>query len=311
MVMAAWVRLEMRWRLPLFMNEFQHVLFPVDFSPRCKSTVPYVKEMVRSYKARLTLLHVVEIPLHWYGTMPPVAAGAWDPFEETYRTGQRKLADFTCEYFGDLKLASVETVCDRGDPGYAILAHVEKREADLIMMPTRGQSPFRSFLIGSATARVLHRAECPVWTGAHLENESEAPHERIKNIVCALDLERESVRVIESAVTLARTFSAQVRLVHCVPVPESGPSESFAVTFDRFLADSAGEQLTKIQDQAGTNFEVCLEGGSISKVVRDAAIRYGADIVVIGRGHVQVPFSRLRTNAYAIIRDAPCPVLSV
>jgi hypothetical protein len=88
------------------------------------------------------------------------------------------------------------------------------------------------------------------------------------NIVCAIDLEKESVRVIESAVMLAPTFSAQVRLVHCVPVPESGPAESFAVTFDRFLADSAREQLMKLQDRAGTRFEVSLEGGSISKVVQ-------------------------------------------
>ena len=37
----------------------------------------------------------------------------------------------------------------------------------------------------------------------------------------------------------------------------------------------------------------------------------GADLVVIGRGHTHAPLSRLRTNAYAIVREAPCPVLSL
>jgi hypothetical protein len=69
------------------------------------------------------------------------------------------------------------------------------------------------------------------------------------------------------------------------------------------------KKLKGIQEQA--DFEVRLEGGSISRVVRDAAVRQQADLVVIGRGHVQAPLSRLRTNACAIIREAPCPVLSV
>jgi len=45
-------------------------------------------------------------------------------------------------------------------------------------------------------------------------------------------------------------------------------------------------------------------------VVRDAALKYGADLVVTGRGKLHATFGRLRTNTYAIIRDSPCPVLS-
>jgi hypothetical protein len=36
-----------------------------------------------------------------------------------------------------------------------------------------------------------------------------------------------------------------------------------------------------------------------------------ADVVIIGRGHVKEPLGRLRTNSYAIIRESPCPVISV
>ena len=69
--------------------------------------------------------------------------------------------------------------------------------------------------------------------------------------------------------------------------------------------------LAAIQTAAGTDFEVCLEGGRVPRVVHDAALHQGADLVVIGRGHAQSPLSRLRTNAYAIVREAPCPVISV
>ena len=36
-----------------------------------------------------------------------------------------------------------------------------------------------------------------------------------------------------------------------------------------------------------------------------------ADLVIIGRGVMQETLGRLRTNVYAIIREAPCPVISV
>ena len=78
-----------------------------------------------------------------------------------------------------------------------------------------------------------------------------------------------------------------------------------------FLAASATEKLAKLQSDAGTSFDVVLEGGQISKVVRDAVMHQGTDMLVIGRGHSHSILSRLRTNAYAIIRDAPCPVMSI
>jgi len=42
---------------------FRHILFPVDFSPRCYGAVPFVKAFAARYKAALTLVHVVEAAL--------------------------------------------------------------------------------------------------------------------------------------------------------------------------------------------------------------------------------------------------------
>ena len=62
-----------------------------------------------------------------------------------------------------------------------------------------------------------------------------------------------------------------------------------------------------MQHTAGTNLDVCLEGGEVSDAVRAVALQYQADLVVIGRGRIHETFGRLRTHAYAIVRDAPCP----
>lgn len=293
------------------MENFQHILFPVDFSPRCVSTVPYVKQMAQHFHARLTLQHTVEIPIYSYGSMPSDMAIAWDSFGGLYKLGQQQLATFQQKHFGDLASSnSVEMACDQGDPGYAILAAAEKSGADLIMMSTFGHSPFRSFMLGSNTARVLHSAKCAVWTRAHSEQDAGA-HINVGKILCAVDLEKESGSVLKAAAGLAKTFSAQVSLVHCVPVPEGTSSKDYVSEFDRFLLESSRLKLVDMQKGAGTDFEVRFEGGSIAKVVRSVAMEQDADLVLIGRGHVQAPFSRLRSNAYAIIRESPCPVLSV
>ena len=69
--------------------------------------------------------------------------------------------------------------------------------------------------------------------------------------------------------------------------------------------------MVKIQEAAGTDVEMILAGGNIATLVRNVALRKRADLVVIGRGCLHDGLGRLRSNAYAIIRESPCPVLSV
>ena len=63
--------------------------------------------------------------------------------------------------------------------------------------------------------------------------------------------------------------------------------------------------------EAGTNLEAALEGGDVARVVRRATKENHADLVVIGRGISHERFGRMRTHVYSIIREAPCPVISV
>ncbi len=49
----------------------------------------------------------------------------------------------------------------------------------------------------------------------------------------------------------------------------------------------------------------------IADGVRDEALRFKADLVVTGRGHSQGILTTLRSHLYQIIRESPCPVLSI
>jgi len=293
------------------MNAFSHVLFPVDFSLRCEATIPFVKEMVRRSRAKLTLLHVVEIPVDWYAALTPSLHMPWDEFETQYKLGRECLGGFACRYFGDIsREGPVETICERGDPGYAIVAQSESTGSDLIMMPTHGKGPFRSLFLGSVTARVLHNAECAVWTDAHLETGLSSDYLKIHKILCAVDREEQAVGLIRGSMELAQVYGAEVELVHAVVAAEARSIDHFDVDPSDFFISSAADEIAATQQQAGSDLKLHLGAGSVRDVIQDAAIRFGADLVVIGRGHIQKPFSRLRSHAYSIIKDSPCPVLS-
>ena len=84
-------------------------------------------------------------------------------------------------------------------------------------MPTHGYGPFRRFLLGSVTAKVLHDAICPVWTGPHMESAPDYSTVRFQNIVCVIDLGLHSREVLCWAGGFAREFGARLSIVHAIP----------------------------------------------------------------------------------------------
>ena len=179
------------------------------------------------------------------------------------------------------------------------------------MMPTHGYGPFRRFLLGSVTAKVLHDVKCPVWTSAHVPDTPKPPL-GYHSVLCALDLTSKSVPLIQWASGFARDHGANLKLVHAVPGAEArGGVDIEGERFRAFLFDVAREAVAKLQREAGTNADVVLEGGEVAAVVRRAAEENHADLVVVGRGVMPELFGRMRTHVYSIVREAPCPVISV
>src|SRR5581483_8938570 len=109
----------------------------------------------------------------------------------------------------------VQTTLLEGDPAMQIVGFAAREKVGLIVMPTHGYGPFRRFILGSNTAKVLHDAECPVWTGVHLE---EAPAAGIppRRILCAVDLGPQSSKALCWAAGLAASLGAKLTLLHVV-----------------------------------------------------------------------------------------------
>ncbi|HWE48809.1 MAG TPA: universal stress protein [Bryobacteraceae bacterium] len=287
--------------------EFKNILFPVDFSSRSEAIVPFVRAVCNQFKANLTLLHIVEVPVMAYGA--PDAPVTFDyPLDEIKASAERKLNRFALGAFAGLP---VKTIAE-GDPGACIAQLARAWKIDLIMLPTRGRGSFRAALLGSVTAKTLHDASCAVWTEAHCDDVKAAPaHTAWKKVVCAIDTTPEGLRLIRYASELAAVSGATVHLTHAVPVAESGPERYMDMEFAAFLADEARKKIAAMQTEAGTNFEVLIQIGNIPDGVLRTVEDCNADVVLIGRGALPHFAGRLRSHAYAIVRGMPCPVLSV
>ncbi len=253
------------------MIEFKRILFPVDFSAQSRAVAPSVTAMARHFGSEVTVFHV-----------------GGDPGRDL-------------DQFVEQELAGVRAIPKRaeGDPARQIVDCIHGHQIDLIMIPTHGHGPFRALLLGSVTAKVLDDAGCPVWTSVHAEETTAHSPERWKNMLCAVDTDGEDVRLVQWASAFAGEQGMKLRLVHAVAGADGMWTEERDPSMYEFLFDSAREQLGDLQAKAGTSLELRLDWGALGGAVHKAAVEDNADLIVMGRG------------SNSIIREAPCPVISI
>jgi nucleotide-binding universal stress UspA family protein len=257
----------------------------------------------------VVLLHVFDI----YGDMlygpasPTLAYATYEDVSRQHRVDE--LGTFGAQDFKEIVvMRSVEV----GEPAETIVNYASVHQADLIAMPTHGRGRFRRLLLGSITAKVLHDTECPVLTTTHSEALVPSGFNDVRTVICAVDLSSDQLRIIRAASDLANHYGAVLRVVHAI---SSAGLESDGIRddapFQRFLFDMASERIASLQREAQTALETCIKHGTVPGVLREAALNFGAQLVVIGRGHATKFLGRFRPNVNAIIRESPCPVLSI
>ncbi|HUJ22942.1 MAG TPA: universal stress protein [Bryobacteraceae bacterium] len=287
------------------------IIFPVDFSDRSSSAARYVRTLACRFHSEICLIHVLPVPVFWTASLESRALVLEDAWDEQKGRARRDLVDFAA---GELAPLRVEPMVLEGEPAGVIVGQAREQNADVIVMATHGYSQFRRFILGSVTAKVLHDADCPVWTGVHLaEGQGEAlePKAPIKQVACAVDLSANSQKVLESAAHLADSFGARLFVIHAIQGLATSDEDYYQRDWRESLAGRAREQVEQLQQRAGTAAQELIVAGEVPRAVCSQAAELGADVLVIGRSAESGLFGRLRTNAYAIIRGAHCAVLSV
>jgi len=286
------------------------ILLPVDFSERASHAVRFAVPVAERFHSEIILIHV--LPPHYeFGSVELGSAILRDLIVERHRSATQQVQEFLS---AELRHLPVRRLLLEGDPAHEIVECARRERAGLILMPTHGYGPFRRMLLGSVTAKVLHDADCPVWTTAHLEAPSAGPF-ALKRILCAVDLKAGSTHALEWSARLAAEFAAHLTLVHAIVELDPRLEEYyFSPEWRKFLVDAAETEIAEIQKKAGTEAEVNLTMGPAAEMLCEEARKNEADLLVIGRGSdtgIAGVVGRLTSEAYAIIRQSPCPVVSV
>jgi len=281
------------------MLPFRKILFPVDFSQPCQSIIPYVNNMTRELSAAL-------IAVHACGGSTEVGSDFRAPYpsEESLAIEDSRLREFAAASFRDLR---VQCITARGEPLAVIHKVVQHEGADLIMIPTRGQPLLQRFLHGSVTASVLHDVTAAVWTGVPGNFVEYLPRISFESFVCGLGSGDEAEMILGIAATFADSVHARLSLVNVVETSE----ELVFSPYKQDLLDKAEDRLRKLKRIVGVDAPHAILDSPTPAGIKHEAIRRNADLLILGRGHAQDKVSRIWSQLYAIVRESPCPVLSL
>jgi nucleotide-binding universal stress UspA family protein len=288
----------------------RRILFPVDFSQRAANTATLVRAMAGRFSAEVHLLHALSYSPEVYGGMEYVGQAAdvisSETLERWRREKEAKLEGFLSALWCGVK---VTRAVESGDIATAVVDYARAQQCDLVMMPTHGYGPFRRMLLGSVTSKVLHDAPCAVWTDAHAEDAGAWRPENVERVLCCVDLENEAacVRLIQGAIDFARPFGAKITVFHAMPAAGHRPGYP---DLPGDILSTARDRVWELAHRAGIEPVVHVEGGWPVEALKRYAVDNRPDLLVIGRGQHR-GLGRLGSHAYAMIREAPCPVLSI
>ncbi|WP_135829231.1 universal stress protein [Halorussus halobius] len=136
---------------------YDTVLLPTDGSESTETVVEHARDVAARRGADVHVLYVIDDRA--FLTMDDDRAA--EATDELREEGERATAEVAAAF--EAEDLEVTAAIRRGDPGDEILATVDDRDADLVVMGSHGADPTRN-LLGSVSQKVVTEASIPVLT---------------------------------------------------------------------------------------------------------------------------------------------------
>jgi nucleotide-binding universal stress UspA family protein len=288
------------------MRLITNILFPVDFSPSCIAMAAYVKRAATLWDAKVSLVHVFDPSS--YNAFELYLRPAPEVAEEQEGLARERLNSFLAAEFPP---AEHPRILVSGDAATAVAEVASKNGLDLIIMPTHAGT-FRRMLLGSTTAKVLNDVDCPVLTSKHAETIAPRPLQH-REWLCAIGFDENSERVLRYCHQGASEGRGNLTIIHAIQ--STDPKLPVKLDIEEKVQSEemrqARERIAELQRKIGSRAPVRIAIGPIKQALLEAAGRFDADVLIIGRAPQADPHGRVRDLTYAIVRDSPFPVLSI
>jgi nucleotide-binding universal stress UspA family protein len=289
------------------MPTVKSILCPVDLSDASRRALDYALAFGGLHEADIHVLQVVD--LHgWAGAS---VEGLDAVTGQTRVSLEEQLGWWVAR---SVDAAGASTSLRDGPVVPGILAAARDVGADVIVMGTHGRSGFERLALGSVTEKVLRKAPCPVLVVPSRED-AVVRTGALSRVVCATDFSEPSVQAVAWARLFVGGASHALSLVNVIDWPFGETHGPDPVTQLRHnLEQEATESLRRIATgQEGlASAELIVRHGKAGRELLQYAREAHAELIVMGvSGRGAIDRALLGSTAHQVLRDAPCPVLTV
>jgi nucleotide-binding universal stress UspA family protein len=269
-----------------------NVAVATDFSSCSERAVEHGMAVARHFGATLHLLHLLRPSQYAFSPeiIPALADAAVRDCDQAIDRLLRahRLDGIDCRRW--IEQGEIPSVA--GD-------FVARHRIDLLMVGTHGRGGLPRLLLGSVAQQIFHNVSCPVLcvgprapgAGTHLQ---------LRRVLFSTDLSPESLAAVPSLLTAVSEWHADLDVLH---VCQSGKPEHRGA-MDALVARLAAEGASSVQGHT--------LAGKPAPSVLDFADSHHADLIVLGlKPHRTLYSGPPWSHAYEIVRQAPCPVLSI
>ena len=282
------------------MGRYKKILVAVDGSESSRNALLQAFRFAVDEKCWITVTSVVppydgEIELVG---VKDIRAALRKPCEDALADAKR---------YAEQERALVKTVCEEGEAHERIVDLADAENCDLIIMGRRGLRPVERMLVGRVTARVIGHSQRDVLV---------VPNNTVvgwETIVFATDGSRYSAVAADRAISFAKSYGGELKVLSVVDVPTEFYAEAPQAVEE--MVRKAKEYVAAVKKQAeaaGVNAETFVGEAEAHEAVTKLAKEQNADMIVIG-SHGRTGLRRLLMGSVAekVIGYAPCPVLVV
>ncbi|MFW5903416.1 MAG: universal stress protein [Halolamina sp.] len=282
---------------------YERILFPTDGSEAAEAVLEHVLDLAAGVDATLYVLNVADTNRD---SVARIDGEVVDVLEEEGEKIVEAVADRARE-----RGVPVETEVLQGDPYRTILDYADRRDVELIALPTRSRGVLDRFLLGSVTERVVRRSDVPVLTIR--PDEDVDLRSLYRNVLVPTDGSESAADALAAGIDVATASDAGLHLLHVVE--ESGFGLAFAGD-DEAVEAEASEVLEAAAETAREapieSVTTALERGSVHEEVLAYVEDNEVDLVVVGtHGRTNLDRYLLGSVAEKLVRSSPVPVMTV
>lgn len=284
----------------------KRILTGTDFSRPASNALLRAAMLAAEHAASLEIVHVAPRVTRTHLKQLGLGGSVGATSDALYKVDLAKAQELA---YSQGVVATVKLL--KGSASAMLTREAARLSADLVVLGYRGERSLRDTLIGTTAERVLER-----WTGDTLVVK-DAPKENYGTILACVALAPVSCSVVMSAVALSE--QARLHVLHAYKPPFEMTLISHHATGEtlaKHRAAAKGEAvrgLTELLERCPVPSDRHLERhvryGGPSTLIPGAAVRYGADVIVVGKNQSVLEEFFLGSVTKKIVRAARTDVL--